>query len=159
VVRASTNYTCHKVKKIILDTGGPYIILLLRIITGWRLLAGTWPYLIAEKPVQEVVDFFQSLTIPLPTISAYVSLYAQCACGILLIVGWLTRSAAFILAINFSVALLAAHLHDPIETSFQAWALWVISLYFLFHGAGNLSMDKLIDWFSFKWFEIKIDEL
>jgi putative oxidoreductase len=142
-----------------IDIGKPYAVLLLRLIVAWRLLAGTWPYVSASKPIQEVIDFFQLLELPFPAVSAYLSLYAQFACGILLLIGWLTRPAALILFINFSVALWVAHRHDPIETSFQAWALWTISIYFFFHGAGNFSIDTAVDWLRFKTFDVKIDGL
>jgi putative oxidoreductase len=125
-----------------LKQGLPFSFVLLRIVIAWRLIAGTWPYILGSKSIAEVIAFFQSLNKPLPGISAYVSLYAQFGCGILLVVGWLTRPAALVLTINFSVALLAAHLHDPIESSFQAWALWAISMYFFFHGGGSISIDS-----------------
>jgi putative oxidoreductase len=141
------------------DKGKPYAALILRLVIAWRLLAGTWPYIVSSKPVQEVIGYFQSLHLPFPSVSAYLSLYAQFICGIFLAFGWLTRPATTILFINFSVALLVAHLHDPIESSFQAWALWATAIYFFFHGAGHLSIDKLIDWMSFKSFDIKIDDM
>lgn len=133
---------------IFLEKGKPYSILLFRIIIGWRLMAGTWPYVSAAKPVDEVIQFFQSLSLPWPALSAHVSLYAQFVGGVLLLIGWQTRSTAFVLFINFSVALLAAHLHDPIDSSFQAWALWAGAIYFLFNGAGNFSTDAVKDRFG-----------
>jgi putative oxidoreductase len=164
VVCAGADYpdSCKVMAKslsLFLEKGKPYSILLLRLILAWRLMAGTWPYVSSAKPVSEVIQFFQTLSLPLPASSAYLSLYAQFACGLLLLMGWQTRIAAFVLLINFSVALVAAHLHDPIESSFQAWALWSISIYFFSHGAGYFSVDKLIDWVSFKSFDIKIDNL
>jgi putative oxidoreductase len=139
--------------------GKPYAVLLLRLVIAWRLLAGTWPYVSNDKPIQEIITFFQSLSLPYPVVSAYVSLYAQFICGILLLLGGYTRGAALILVVNFSVALLVAHLHDPIESSFQAWALWVTAIYFFFHGAGFFSSDKLIEWTRIKSFDIKINDM
>jgi putative oxidoreductase len=121
----------------------PFSFVLLRVVIAWRLIAGTWPYIFGSRSIAEIMAFFQSLNLPLPGIGTYVSLYAQFGCGILLIVGWLTRPAALILTINFTVALLAAHRHDPIESSFQAWALWAISIYFFFHGGGSISIDRI----------------
>lgn len=126
---------------VFLEKGRPYSILLFRLILAWRLLAGTWPYVSSTKPVSEIIEFFQTLSLPLPAFSAYVSLYAQFGCGLFLAIGWQTRMAAFILFLNFSVALLAAHLHDLIESSFQAWALWAGAIYLIFNGAGTISID------------------
>jgi putative oxidoreductase len=123
--------------------GLPMAIAVLRAVTAWRLWDGTWPYVSRLNSMQDVTSFFESLYIPLPMLSAYLSVYIQFIGSILLFVGWQTRITAFLLVINFSVALLAAHLHDPISKSFQAWALWAIAIFFLFNGAGKYSLDDL----------------
>lgn len=126
-----------------LTKGLPFAITLLRIITAWRLWSGTWPYVSGLQPVADVTGFFKMLNIPLPEFNAYVSLYVQFIGSVLLFVGWQTRLTAFLLAINFTVALLAAHLHDSIEKSFQAWALWAIAIFFMCNGGGKFSLDQL----------------
>lgn len=127
----------------IFPKGLPVAIMLLRIVVAWRLWAGTWPYVRALKPIGEIVEFFTVLQIPLPAISAYISLYVQFLSSVFIFIGWQTRVTAFLMTINFSVALLAAHLHDPIEKSFQAWALWAIAIFFLCNGAGKFSLDQI----------------
>lgn len=116
----------------------------LRLIAGWRLLAGSWDYAWGIKPISEVAAYFGSMHLPMPFVSASVSVYAQALCGLLFIAGFRVRLAAFLMLVNFTVAILAAHLKDGIEQSFAAWMLWSVSILFLFFGAGALSVDALI---------------
>lgn len=119
-----------------------YGAIFLRLIIGWRLIAGVLPYVIQSKPISDVTGFFTQLNLPVPMLSAYLSVYAQFICGILLIIGLWVRSAAIVLIINFSVAIIAAHMQDSIEKSFAAWIILAASLFFLFNGAGKISIDS-----------------
>ena len=115
-------------------------LLFLRIIIGWRLVAGTWPYALGLKPIQEVTGFFTQLQLPVPLLSSYLSVYAQFIAGILFIIGYWVRPAALLMIINFIIALLAAHTKDGIETSFPAWILLAVSVFLFFNGPGKLSL-------------------
>src|SRR5688500_5408120 len=108
-----------------------YGLLFLRLVIGWRLIAGTWPYAFFAKPISEVEQHFSSLHLPLPLISSYLSVYAQLICGILFIIGLWVRPAAIIMIINFIVAIVAAHLNEPILKSFAAWAMLAAAFTFL----------------------------
>ena len=119
-----------------------YGILLIRLVTAWRLIAGVWSYAVGAKPMREVEDFFESLNMPLPLLSATISVYAQFICGFLFIVGLFVRPAAIVMIINFSIAIIAAHLHDPIVKSFSAWALLAMAACLLFTGGDKLSIDN-----------------
>jgi putative oxidoreductase len=114
----------------------------LRLIAGWMLLAGSSSIALFINPITGVVDFFQQLNMPVPTVSAYVAIYAQFICGILLILGLWIRQAALVLVFYFSVALLAAHTQDPITQSFPAWALWAMSICLALTGAGKLAIEN-----------------
>jgi putative oxidoreductase len=96
-----------------------------------------------SKPISEVEGFFHTLNIPAPLFSAYLAVYAQFVCGILFIIGLWVRPAAIVMIINFCVALIAAHVHDPIMKSFSAWVLLAISICLLFTGAGKISLDEV----------------
>ncbi len=144
---ASADNTCKikrlQMKKInqFLETGKEYSLLFLRLIISWRLIAGTWPYISSIKHISEVRDYFAALHLPLPSFSAYVSVYLQFICAILLTLGLWFRAAAVVMIINFTVAIIAAHLNDTIENSFSAWIILATSFFFLFNGAGNKSLD------------------
>jgi putative oxidoreductase len=133
-----------KLKKLnnFFETKKDYGAIFLRVIIGWRLLAGVWPYVSQARSINEVKTFFIQLFIPLPLWSAYISVYVQFICGILVIAGLWIRPAALLMIINFSVAILAGHLNDGIEKSFAAWIILAASFFFLFYGPGKLAMDK-----------------
>ncbi|HEV7782301.1 MAG TPA: DoxX family protein [Chitinophagaceae bacterium] len=124
------------------ETKKEYGAVFLRLVIGWRLIAGVAAYATGTKPISEVSGFFTQLNIPAPSISAWLSVYAQFICGILFIIGLWVRPAALTMIINFSIAIIAAHTGDPVERSFAAWALLATSLFLLFHGAGKLSFDQ-----------------
>lgn len=102
----------------------------------------------------DIVDFFSSLHLPFPDITAWFVAGVECVGGILLLLGLAARPVGLILAINMTVAYLAvdddrqkffnffkdqdAFLHaDPfffLLTGLLAFAF----------GAGPLSLDRLI---------------
>jgi putative oxidoreductase len=118
-----------------------YGVIFLRLIVGWRLMAGAWNYVFQVKPISEVESFFTKLNLPAPLLSAYLSVYVQFICGLLFILGLWFRPAAIVMIINFTVAIIAAHLNDGIEKSFAAWVILAVSCFFLFNGAGKISIE------------------
>lgn len=121
-----------------------YGVIFLRLVIGWRLMAGVWHYVFQLKPISEVEGFFTTLNLPAPLLSAYLSVYAQFICAILFIIGLWFRPAAMVMIINFTVAIIAAHLNDAIEKSFAAWVILAASCFFLFNGAGKVSIESRI---------------
>lgn len=94
--------------------------------------------------------FTQALSIPAPL--AGLAILAEFFGGIAIILGLLTRPAALALAVTMAVAALKVHLAngffldskgaaDGIE---YAYALIMLSLYFVIRGAGTISFDRLI---------------
>ena len=114
-----------------------YGVAFLRCVIAWRLIAGVWPYAIHSKPISEVSEFFTQLHLPFPVVSSYLSVYAQFICGLLFITGLWVRPAAMVMIINFTIAIIAAHLNDGIEKSFAASAILAASVLFLCNGAGK----------------------
>lgn len=133
-----------KMKKLnqFFESRKAYGVIFLRVIVGWRLIAGVWHYATHSKPMSEVETFFSTLNLPAPLLSAYLSVYAQFICAILFIIGLWFRPAAIVMIINFTVAIIAAHLNDGIEKSFAAWAMLAASWLFLFNGAEKISIDN-----------------
>lgn len=126
------------------DSTKDFSLLLSRIIAGWRLLAGTWPFVMQKESIGNVQDYFIKMRVPAAEISAYISVYAQFISGLLFIIGLWMRPAALAMLINFIMAIAIVHLHDKIERSFQAWALLAFAILFLFTGAGKISIDQRI---------------
>jgi hypothetical protein len=55
--------------------------------------------------------------------------------------GAFVRPAALVVTINFIAALLIAHIGLSFEQSFDAWIMLCGSTFFLFYGAGKISID------------------
>jgi putative oxidoreductase len=92
----------------------------------------------------------------LPTFLGYIAAYAEFAGGILLIVGLLSRLAAFLLACSMFVVafviVLPDALHDAptllgITKAIELpLSLMAITLAIVFLGSGRLSLDRLVVW-------------
>lgn len=115
----------------------------LRLIIGWRLIDGTQDNVFSWERMLEFRDFLSLHGTPFPLLAANVSVYAQFICGILFLIGWLVRPAAIVMIINFVAALLIAHIGLTFEQSFDAWMMLLGSIFFLFSGAGKISVDEL----------------
>ena len=80
----------------------------------------------------------------LPYWLGYVSALTEFIGGILIILGLLTRFAAFLIACNMLVAIVMVTRHHGYSGSEYALALLVISLMLLFYGAGACALDRKI---------------
>lgn len=120
---------------------GPFF---LRLIIGWRLIDGTQDNVLSWSRMLEFRDFLEQHHVVYPLVSAIVSVYAQFICGILYVVGLFIRPAAVIMIINFMVALMVVHLGTTFQQSFEALIMFFGSIFFLFFGAGRISVEALI---------------
>jgi putative oxidoreductase len=89
----------------------------------------------------EFERFLRQFGFPTPVLSAHVSVYAQLACGLLILLGAFTRVAAAVMVINFVVALVMVHTRLPFREALDPSAMLAGSLFLLFHGAGAPSID------------------
>jgi putative oxidoreductase len=115
----------------------------LRLVIGWRLIDGSQDNVFSMERMIEFRDFLQNHNVPFPLASAYLSVYAQFICGILYITGAFVRPAALIMIINFIAALVIAHIGTTFQQSFEALMMLFGSIFFLFYGAGKISVDDL----------------
>jgi putative oxidoreductase len=122
-----------------------YGAIFLRIIIGWRLIDGTQDNVLSWHRMIEFSDFLEQRGVGYPLLAANVSVYAQFICGILYITGAFVRPAACVMIINFIAALLIAHIGTTFQQSFEALVMLSASLFFLFQGAGKISVDALLE--------------
>lgn len=80
----------------------------------------------------------------LPYWLGYVSALTEFIGGILILLGLLTRFAAFLIACNMLVALAMVTRHHGYSGSEYALALFVIALMLFFYGAGACALDRKI---------------
>jgi putative oxidoreductase len=115
--------------------------LLLRLFVGLVLVYGTQDNVFSNARMLEFRDFLAANHFPYPLASAYVSAWAQFVCGVLLLIGFMTRPAAAVMVINFVVALLMVHLRLPFNANIAPLAMLVGSLFFVLYGAPRYSVD------------------
>ena len=119
-----------------------YGVIFLRLVVGWRLIDGTQDNVFSWERMIEFRDFLEQHNVIFPLFCAQVSVYAQFICGILYLIGFMTRTAAVIMIINFVAALLIVHIGLTFEQSFDALMMLFASVFFLFHGPGKFSIDE-----------------
>ena len=115
--------------------------LLLRIFLGFTLIYGTQDNVLHPERMLEFRDFLAANAFPYPLASAYLSAWAQLVCGILIVIGLLTRWASLVMVVNFLVALGMVHVALPFSQNISPLAMLFCSLCFLFYGAGRYGVD------------------
>jgi len=135
------------------------ILLAVRLYWGWQLVQSGWGKL---HHLDKVTDFFASLNIPFPALSAHFVSGLEFFGGILLILGLVTRFTGLLLTINMLVAywtsdreaLLTAFSSDP--TKFYVadpYTFLAASVLVLIFGAGLFSLDAILAKRYREWIE------
>jgi putative oxidoreductase len=126
-----------------LDQHRGWGVLALRLAIGARLVEGTQDNVFSHERMAEFATFLGAHGTPSPMFSAYLSAYAQFICGSLIVLGLFTRPAGLVMTINFMCALIIAHRSTPFVQTWPALMMLAAALYFMFCGAGALSLDRL----------------
>ena len=125
-----------------LDRFQPFGALVLRLVLGVIMVRHGYDKII---PSGALYNFTHMVTrMQLPIWLGYVAAFTEFFGGILLIVGLLTRLAAFMTAIDMAFAIAKVHLHGGLEgpASFAfPLALFAIALMLVFTGCGLLGLD------------------
>ena len=118
-------------------------ILALRIFIGIRVAIGTFDNIISWERMIEFSKFLEATKFPAPIFCAVTSVYAQFICALLILIGYKTRFAAFILVLNFVVAIVMVHRKDSIEMMTPALAILFICIALLLIGSGKYAIEKM----------------
>ena len=120
-------------------------ILILRLFIGLRLIYGVIDNVFYWEDMLEFVEFLKNHSFPFPRLSAIASVYAQLIGGLGLILGFQTKLFAWIILINFIVAIIGIHLKigDSIEGMTPALAMLFVSWSLLLSGPGRYSIDYI----------------
>jgi len=126
--------------------GQSAVLLALRLVYGWFFIETGWGKLMR---FERTTDFFASLGLPAPTLSAGAAAVTELAGGILLVLGAGTRYAAAALSVVLLVAYLTAHREDAFQslaafTEQAPYPFLVACLVVLAFGAGRFSADGVI---------------
>ena len=122
-----------------------YGALFVRLVVGLILIHQSQDNVFGHARMLEFRDFLAARRVPWPLVAAYVSVYAQFACGVLYVLGLFVRPAAVVMVVNFVAALFIAHLGQPVERAFLALVMLFCSLFLLFNGAGKPSVDDVLE--------------
>lgn len=133
------------IKFSFLENYKEYGDIFIRLIVGFHLVYGTQDNVFSYARMEEFAEFLMLRGVPFPLFSAYLSAYAQFVCGILFVLGAWIRLAAVVMIINFSAALIIAHVGDTYPNMFPALMMVAAACFFFLHGAGKLSIDNLLE--------------
>lgn len=85
-----------------------------------------------------------NLGLPFPTVFGWLAIFAEFFCGLLLMLGLLTRPAAFFILCVMLTAYFGVHIADPYAKAEPALLYGFIALAFLLVGSGRYGVDALI---------------
>jgi len=122
-----------------------YAPVFLRLLIGVFIIHGVQDNVFSSVHMQEFAQFLHMKNVPFPLFSAYLSAYAQMICGISILLGVFVRPFAVLFIINFIAAVVIAHIGDGFRAMFPALMMIAAGFFFLFNGAGKLSVDELLE--------------
>jgi putative oxidoreductase len=135
----------------LLSTNAPAAVILIRLIIGGVFLSeGIQKFLMPEA---QGVGRFTKIGIPNPEILAPFVGICEIVCGVLFILGLLTRFAAITMIINMLVAIWTTKVPILLNAGFWSmaheartdYAMLLGSIFLLVVGAGSWSMDAKIN--------------
>ena len=124
-----------------LDRLAGYAPLAIRLFLGVFLVYMSQDNVLSAARMDEFVKFLRQHGFPVPELAAPVSVYAQLVCGILILLGALTRLAALVMVVHFVVAIVGVHLALPFRTFLEPCAMLACALALVLGGAGSASVD------------------
>jgi putative oxidoreductase len=125
------------------------LLLAIRLYWGWELAQDGWGKL---HHLDKVTDFFTTLNLPQPHLTAIGVSLLELVGGVLFALGIGTRLIALLLFVNMTVAFWVAEreafgsiLSDPDKfTAASAYNDWLATLIILILGPGYLAVDTLL---------------
>jgi putative oxidoreductase len=118
---------------------------LLRVGVGAILMAHGWQKL---SDISHTIDSFAGIGIPNPKLAAYLAILGEFFGGLGLTLGALTPLAALGPVLTMGAAIYFVHRSNGLFAQGGGWeyplTLLLVSLFFMAHGAGPLSVDGLV---------------
>ncbi len=122
-----------------------YAPIFLRLIIGSFIIYGAQDNIFSYAQMLEFAHFLAARRVPWPLFAAFLSAYVQFICGVSILLGACVRLTAIPFIINFIAAIIIAHIGDPFTRMFPALLMICVGLFFLFNGAGKLSLDEALE--------------
>lgn len=122
-----------------------YAPIFIRLIIGSFIIYGVQDNIFSYAQMLEFAHFLEQRHVPFPLFAAFLSAYAQFVCGVSFLLGAFVRLTALPFIINFIAAIIIAHRADTFPRMFPALLMICVGLFFLFNGAGRLSVDEALE--------------
>ncbi|WP_299988227.1 DoxX family protein [uncultured Pontibacter sp.] len=122
-----------------------YGVVFLRFAMGIFLIYGVQDNVFSWERMLEFRDFLQAHGVPYPLVAAHLSVYTQFLIGLMLLLGWGVRIAGLLLIINFTAAIFIVHIGQSFPQYYPAAELIFAGFFYLFNGAGPLSVDSFLE--------------
>lgn len=127
----------------------PFFLLAVRLFWGWQFFSGG---LGKFSNLPAIAEYFASLNLPLPMVSAFMASSAETIGGALLLVGFASRLAAIPLIFTMVVAMFTAHREQlqqvwdnpSILLDTTPFTFLMASLIVFIFGPGAFSIDAII---------------
>lgn len=119
------------------------ILLAVRVFVGFAMLSHGFPKLQLLLAGGKI-EFFDFMGLG-PQISLILTVFAEFACSILLILGLFTRISLGFLIFTMIIAAFVVHGADPFEKREMAFIYLSIYLMIMAFGAGKFSVDHMIE--------------
>jgi len=131
------------------------LLLLVRLYWGWQFWQTGWGKV---THISHVIEYFTSLGLPAPALTAYFIAWLETIAGILLVLGLFSRLVAVPLVIDMIVAYIVgdraawgSFISDPGKFyGATPYTFLFASLLILSFGPGKISVDSLIAWYRQK---------
>lgn len=117
------------------------LLLVLRVFYGVILVWGVQDNVFHREHMEAFTKFVEQNGFPAPVFSAYLSAYAQFIAGLMIALGFLTRFAAAVMAINFIVALAMVHVGLPFSANIPPLSMLCLAVLLVIGGPGMFSVD------------------
>ncbi len=122
-----------------------YGTVFLRLLIGTFIIWGVADNILSWAHMLEFEKFLGARRVPYPLFAAHLSVYAQFVCGLSILFGAFVRLTSIVFIINFVAAIVIAHRGHSFQQMFPALMMIAAGLFFLFHGAGPLSVDAWLE--------------
>jgi putative oxidoreductase len=150
--------TCYESLCLVLNSLRSPLLLAIRLYWGWQFWTDGWGKL---THLDKVTEFFTSLGLPAPGMTALVVALVELVGGILFAAGLGSRLVSLVLFINMTMAYLSvpddrtnfSHIFSKSEDFYGAspYTYWFAALLIMILGPGRLAVDTLVG----RWYERK----
>jgi len=124
----------------LLDRLQPWGAVILRLALGLSMSVHGYQKVVPHAALHHFTAYIT--TLGLPAWLGIVSAYTEFLGGIFILLGFLTRFASALIAINMTVALITVGIHQGFGIYNYIFALVAIAIMLTVNGSGTLSVDQ-----------------